>query len=409
MRLRLRWIVLACGWWLVACDDGMSAEEVAHEQQQDELDALAGAICTVAEECTCAATSLAGGCAGIESDTWRARLKYGRDHELTYDAECVTAIGDAVGAAECDGAPAGASHPCNAYCAVFHSDRELDQSCNGFDTLVSDCAQGLVCASGRCVEACAVLSGVLAGEQCSDPETGQEFETCAAGLFCSRDTGRCTIPPPAGTPCAQFDECGPSAYCDFDTSACRALPGNGESCWESPDCAEGLACLYSPDYDSATCVPFAEAGEQCWDRPCVEGLSCDADNRCRAPAELGDSCVTVNCVDGLQCDPNVRVCVEFPGVGAECPYGVCSTGAWCDTMTDPAAPVCVAAAADGEACTGHVLCQSGYCPAGFCLARPGEGEDCSELFICAAGLGCDGSTCRASVTAGPAVCVYEGW
>jgi hypothetical protein len=102
------------------------------------------------------------------------------------------------------------------------------------------------------------------------------------------------------------------------------------------------------------------------------------------------------------------VCREPPGIGATCSSGVCTSDAWCD-FADPEGPICVAAAANGDACTGHSRCTSGYCPAGWCEARPDLGDDCSELFLCAEDLFCDGSTCRPTLTAAPAVCEYEGW
>jgi len=225
-------------------------------------------------------------------------------------------------------------------------------------------------------------------------------------------TDRCAVAPPLGSSCAEFSECGPDGFCDWQTETCRALPGLGASCWESPQCAQGLACQSSSTYDSATCVEPALADENCSDRPCAEDLECDFDNVCRGPADVGQRCERVGCRDDLLCEyaPEIdgSFCREAPGVGATCFSGVCSSGAWCD-FNDPVEPTCVAAAANGEACTGHSRCTSGYCPAGWCEAAPDVGENCSELLVCAAGLFCDGSTCRQSLVASPAVCEYEGW
>ncbi len=407
--MRLGWVGIACVVWsgLAGCEAVSTSPEDEEQQAQDAAMAELGAtICAAQAECTCAG---ADECAAVEADTWRARAIAAREDELVYDGECVDAIAEAVETAACDEVTTGVAHPCHEYCAVFHGEREIGESCDRFDELVSDCEQGLVCDAGRCVEACSVLSGLRPGQPCRDPDTFQELGTCADGLFCD-DAGRCAIPPALGTPCVEYDECGPDAWCHWDTNTCTALPTEGESCDESPQCAEGLACRYSDDYGSSRCVTPGEAGDDCRDRPCGEDLWCDGTDVCRPPGEVGDSCDYVNCREGLVCDSDLGWhCAEPPSIGQSCDQGVCADGAWCDFMTDPAAPTCVAAAANGEACTGHSRCTSGYCPAGFCLARPAEGEDCSELFICAAGLACDGSVCRASITAGPAVCVYDGW
>jgi hypothetical protein len=397
------------GWSVLAgCEASVpSAEEQEQQAQETALVELGTTICAAQSECTCAG---ADECSSSASDTWRARAVAGHDRGLVYDDACVAAIGDAVDAAACDEAESGVAHPCHEYCAVFHGERGIDETCERFDALVSDCEQGLLCEAGRCVEACSILSGLQPGQPCRDPDTFQELGTCAEGLFCD-DAGRCAVPPPVGSACEEYpDPCGPDAWCHWETQMCTALPREGESCDESPDCAQGLACRYSDDYGSSRCVAPGEAGDDCRDRPCGEGLWCDNSDVCRSPGELGESCDDFNCREGLVCNPDLGwQCDEPPAVGQSCDQGVCAEGAWCDFMTDPAAPTCVAAAANGEACMGHSRCTSGYCPVGYCVARPAEGEDCSELFICASGLACDGSTCRASITAGPAVCVYEGW
>lgn len=391
-------VVGACG------EDGPTTDEIQRQQQATLLDELAQSLCTQADECGCAGSSFAAGCLGVESDLWRARVQVAHERDLEFDRECVDSIAEQAEAMACEKARAGSGHPCHDYCAVFHGDKEVGESCRRFDDLVSNCDQGLVCAKGRCTEPCEVLSGAQLGALCS--ASGTEIVECADGLWCHPDYGRCVLPPAPGSPCPDVG-CGDDAYCEWETNTCRPRPGAGQSCYDQP-CAEGLDCAYEYESDTATCVEPAALGESCQAVRCSDGLYCDETSSCRGPAELGESCNWVPCITALVCDYEFgTTCRERPAAGQACISGECEDGAVCDFASG--APSCVAAAVNGEACMGHVECASEYCPRGFCEARPGLGDDCSDLFVCAAGLSCDGSTCREATTVGPAICVYDGW
>jgi len=387
--MRLRWIALGWLWLATSCDENVGgAEKDEQRARETALEELTASICAQVEACDCSAGELAAGelssgCTTLESDLWRARLKVGHDRALVWDGDCVDAIGEAVGAAACEEAQLGLSHPCNDYCAVFHGEREIGESCEGFDELVSDCAQGLLCAQGRCVAPCTVLSGGQPGEPCGEPGGAQEFGACAQGLYCDRSLGRCAVPPPVGSPCEDYDDCGPDAFCDWDVAVCRALPGLGASCWESPQCIQGLACQNSPDYGSATCVEPAAADEDCRDRPCAEGLSCDVMlDECVPTPAIGEPCVWGSgCGEGAMCDDATNTCVA--GADAEDP----------DALGPPGTP-----------CNSWRQCRSGSCPAGFCAALPGPGEPCS--LGCADGFECsmDTFTC---VEPAPSICTAD--
>jgi len=389
-----------------ACDDGPSAAEAERQRQETLLLAFVDRFCDAVAACDCPSSAFAAGCVGTESDLWRARLRAAEERDLVFDGECVDAIAEQAEAAGCETAPSGASHPCRDYCAVFHGDRELGDTCRAFDELVSNCEQGLVCSQGRCAEPCTVLSGAPLGARCRDPETGFALDDCADGLWCSPGVGRCVAPPEPGSPCPDAG-CGPDSRCHWETNTCQPLPGLGESCLDS-QCADDLDCVYDDFGYEATCREPAGLGESCNSVSCGEDLYCDELAVCRGPAALGESCRYVPCVTELVCDFQLGdTCREPPGVGQLCISGECADEAACD-FTDGVG-TCVAAAPDGEACMGHLECASEYCPRGFCEPRPGLGDDCSELFVCAEGLSCDGSTCRAATTAGPAICVYAGW
>lgn len=195
----------------------------------------------------------------------------------------------------------------------------------------------------ECQRPCNPLHGdVPVGGACTD--RGGDSD-CAQGLRCDIElcegentcTGLCADPCLGTCP----GGCADDERCDDASATCVALPGLGESCEDDGQCAPGLGCRYEEgEVFSATCIALPREGESC--------------------SQLG------LCADDLRCD--------FDPLSTE--------------------STCVGPTPQGGACSGHLECASGYCPAGFCSALPGEGDSCAGTFACAPGLDCDGETER---------------
>ncbi len=390
-----RWIVVAFGVGLGACNE---------DPARRDAERLMARLCESAERCMCADDLADGGCEEHRLRVWDERIEQGRRRNLTYDRECFETQVELAGEYGCWGAGSFDQHLCESFCAVFHGSRREGESCDGFDEVVSNCAQGLLCDEGTCVSPCARLTGLAAGQTCVSEE-GETIEDCAVGLQCDYSTRTCIALPEVGQPCS--GSCAFGAFCDWQAGVCAPLRGEGESC-ASAECAPDLYCRYSWDGENETsiCVRYALEGELCdYDGRCASGLACGADQRCHAPGDEGDSCST-GCRDGLYCDFEVDQCKAPPDtVGEPCPFGTCGAGLWCDATT----VVCQEKLPNGERCSGHAQCESSYCPAAFCLDRPALGGDCSGAGVCQFGLVCDGSKCIPAAEAGPAACSYQGW
>lgn len=374
---------------------------------RDDAKRLVAEFCESAERCECAADLADGDCVGHRTRVWNERIDAGRERELTYDAECFESQVAAAVEQGCWGAGKYTPHLCESFCAVFHGSKALGADCRGFDEVVSDCAQGLVCADGTCVEPCQQLSGIAVGERCMTDE-GEMIEDCADGLQCLYETKTCVNLPALGETCS--GACAYGAWCDYNSSTCVAFQGEGEDCRQL-ECNADLYCAYMYDgvSETAVCQRYAAEGDSCALARCGPGLGCGTDQLCRGPGDdAGEPCSAAGCIETLVCDYAIDQCVVPPGdVGAACPLGQCGPGLFCDTMVPE--PVCQAKIATGEPCRGHPQCESGYCPAAFCLERPALGEDCTAVGLCQFGLACDGSVCVVAAEAGPAACSYRGW
>lgn len=371
-----------------------------------ELRVLVDEHCQSVSACACAGEVVEDGCTETLVDRWEARRAEAQRLGLRYDAECFDALHAQVQDYDCYW-PGGPSPLCGSFCAAFHGDREPGESCEGLDHQASTCAQGLVCDQGACVEPCPVLGGRGQGETCFG-ETQGVFDDCAQGLGCSPLTFTCQ--PLAGPGQSCFDiECQPGLYCRWDQSDARCQAGatEGQPC-DFESCAEGLYCEWQPN-DQQICRAYAAAGESCAQRPCVDALWCDDRDVCVTAPREGDPCLWGSlCAQGYVCDPDFGACVTPPDAGAPCLQGDCNTGAWCDTREVPEG-ICAEALPDGEMCSGHRQCVSGFCPNGFCWAKPREGESCEGAGVCAAGLVCNGLSCEATTSRAPAACSYPGW
>lgn len=240
---------------------------------------------------------------------------------------------------------------CN-YCSLAYGTSELGQPCVEYG-LFDDCAAGLACRDGVCVDPCAPLGE---GDDCFFSDLD-----CGPGLYCNFDTGVCERLAGEGEPCASEFDCAEGLYCDFGAEVCVDLPELGEPC---PNfvCAPGLECA-SSDMGGLVCGPLPGLGEPC-DLDCQEPYVCayDFDTDMAVCSELGkagDSCLFVPCGPALGCDPNTDTCQPYPGPGQPCFDYECADGAYCDWLLD------------------------------VCRALPGEGEPCADGYLCADGLECD--------------------
>lgn len=331
--------------------------------------------CEVVEACPCAGWLFADqSCERTWTERWQQRAAEGDEHNLQYDASCMQTQLDLLEQLRCDPArPEWRAPLCTSYCGVWHGTRALGESCEGFDAVVSTCAQGLVCDAGVCVEPCSVLSGLREGEPCMN--LGNRFDDCAMGLYCSYSTG-----------------------------LCEAVAQHGESCWDDL-CADGLYCRSSAD---PTCVSVVSS---CFDSGCDDGFECLGSGEtwiCRESrdADLGATCANSRrCVTGAFCNYGNDRCEATSTEGQSCVSGECADGLWCDRVQD----ACIPLLADADECTGHSQCASGYCPQGYCERPPGPDEACGVQLACDFGLACVDNVCQPATARGSAACLYRGW
>lgn len=399
-----------------------------------ELYRLIDAHCERATACGCDWTLPADDACTEELEArWKARLSEAQARALRYDAACFAAITAQIEEHRCE-RPGGERPLCESFCAPFHGDRAEGEPCSGDDALVSDCAQGLVCAGGTCASPCLALGGRQRGERCGNDLVGTyddcagslwcnhvgiceeragagepcAGDQCAEGLACDWNSLTCVPRPGAGEPCE--GSCADGLFCDYRSGVCRRASGEGERCTELP-CADDLYCQPTNDGWDAFCRSYAAEGEDCSQRPCGDRLYCDDADRCVAAPGEGRPCLFgVLCADGVVCEPQTTRCVAPPEEGRACIQGECAPGTFCDVAMDPTGVgICTARRANDEPCSGHRQCQSGYCPNGYCWPIPLEGDDCRGTDACAGGLVCNGTTCERTLTRAPAACSHPGW
>ena len=382
--------------------------ETAPSGVEETVAALAETQCMFVEACACgnalADPAMNGDDCELSIATrWQTRLDEGAARELTLDADCLTTTLARMNEQSCRWPASNIGHVCESFCAVYYGDRALGSTCTASDALVSDCASGLTCSGGTCVEPCGVLTGLRLGETCRSAETNVEFDDCAPGLRCDWDARTCLSAAQIGDSCD--NGCSVGLWCDWESNRCREPADEGSSCGEIP-CRDGLSC----DWQADVCRPLAQSGESCDSLQCAAGLSCDSSQTCGSLPIAGESCPQGLCSDEAVCDWTVGSCVGRPLVGSRCVVGECAEQLWCDS-SDPQEPdgPCTERLARAEACSGHQQCETGYCPAGYCLDKPLLGEGCAGAMVCGQGLVCDGVSCIETRTRGPAACVYNGW
>lgn len=191
--------------------------------------------------------------------------------ELTYDAACMGTIIDAYADIGCSPTlPAEDEDACTPPCHYYHGSQQPGQLCEIYGVGVSDCAQGLQCFGGECVDPCDALPDDLLpgeGDACSDEE-------CAGDLVCDFETDRCTALPRAGEPCLWGSVCVEGLFCDavdpndpMSERQCFAPRPLAEPCRGHVQCQSG----YCP---AAYCERPPGNGDACTAEICDKGLDC---------------------------------------------------------------------------------------------------------------------------------------
>ncbi|MEM9454616.1 MAG: hypothetical protein AAGF11_10585 [Myxococcota bacterium] len=197
--------------------------------------------------------------------------------ELTYDPACVGTIVDTLAEVGCSPTiPAEDPQTCVSPCHYYHGVRSVGQPCEIHGIGVSDCAQGLRCSGGACVDPCEdelpdqLLPG--AGEACRDG-------ACAGDLLCNFETERCIALPQAGEPCLGGFNCAEGLFCEAidpsDPMSERqcfapqqlAAPCRGHGQCQSGYCPVGF-CEVRPGEGEACTADVCAAGFDCIDQVC---------------------------------------------------------------------------------------------------------------------------------------------
>ncbi len=280
----------------------------------------------------------------------------------------------------------------------------------------------------RIVAALAVSLGLFACKD--DPiDTGRYAEVlpstvCDAVIACGCDY-------PNG---AMLDHCvsqlGVNASTLAEINSVEGLSFDGGCAQREIDAIGSLGCGVPTPVDDARC----EKPCKVWHGPmgrggtctsingydnCKQGLAC-SDGVCVDPCaepdlpRINEPCaVEFGCDEGAFCDgvtsPLYPICVALPLAGQPCIENVllCAEDLFCDT-TDADAPLCAALAGIGEECPDGVCAQGAFCdltetPA-VCTAPPTLGQECMVGF-CAAPYLCEDGTC---IEPRPTVCGYYG-
>ncbi len=187
--------------------------------------------------------------------------------------------------------------------------------------------------------------------------------------FCDRATGApcgvCAAWLGNGVACDATRQCAAGSYCSEQSGQCVALASVGESCAMTA-CASGLYCA------GGTCTERASNGQPCSDvNGCQQGLICSSTGQCASPAlgDVGDPCdpaeeLSCNLFLSIFCDETTNQCVAspLPSIGDVC-TSACAGGLSCVNQQ------CVTPIPNGNACTSSAQClHLSSCIEGQCRA-----------------------------------------
>lgn len=238
---------------------------------------MAATLCIAQESC-CPGRPSSASCRHWRNMSYERVQADAQGMGLSYDGQCAGLQQAVVEALGCD-LDDGSGLPGSGFCSVYFGTQIHDEPCTTLGPLGSDCAQGLSCQRGRCIDMCA--------REIGERQSVYGY-ACEAGFVPALDD--CFPPDPVGaacqTACVDGAYCGsPRGGCDFECeSICRPTVANGQPCSGSEACRIGV----------------------CFDGICSDGPG------------LGEPCDGA-CDGTAQCDPATDICVVAPAVCRDLP------------------------------------------------------------------------------------------
>ena len=215
----------------------------------------AAAYCDWVFSCNCSVFEYSdrGECLLVEQGLSEVYFDAGDYAGRTFDADCYAEELEFINDLSCDPQEAyGGTEECSV-CKMYFGPVGEGEACDEA-AVWDDCAKGLYCRDGLCVNPCPDLEE---GDRCIDEHT---VLPCPAGLECSFVTETCEKLAGLGDPC-ETASCG-EGVCDYiDTMTCVEGAGEGEPC--VPDCAEGLWCDFTDPANNGECKAPLPGGSDC--------------------------------------------------------------------------------------------------------------------------------------------------
>ena len=206
-------------------------EDIAPVPESDVESVIVSELCARFDECECAAARY--GLAGASCDEAATQLVkswVGGARGLEYDGRCMAKSPwtDCLGLRQDE-------NRCSRQCQIYSGSASIGEQCERFGPYMSSCQSGLFCdVDGVCRDECDALKAGLAGHRCGSSK-GDHTE-CAAGLVC--EGGQCVDAAQLGSSCGP-QPCEAGTWCS--EGECVASFPPGAMCPLTPDC-EGDQC-----------------------------------------------------------------------------------------------------------------------------------------------------------------------
>ncbi len=231
-------------------------------------------ICTLPESCGCMQLNDVNSCQNsIQNDATQTQ-EQANSLGLAFDVDCyLDRLDEVVDVLGCRSATDVAGEYeqlllCGS-CDVVHGDKPEGAACqtvqvSGFVSAnAGDCAPGLRCLGGFCLDACRQRAP---GEPCTlDLSDGSTTTYACAGGSCDANTGTCVAGFADGQACNYNEQCS-SGWCR--QAVCGGPPKLGDPCGFDGDCGDALACINN------ACASLPGAGQPCPDFRCAPGSTC---------------------------------------------------------------------------------------------------------------------------------------